>query len=34
MKNFLQNILKKKESNPDAAPKENVGEKGNKKSTL
>ena len=31
MKNFLQNILKKKESNPDAAPKENVGEKGNKK---
>ena len=31
MKNFLQNILKKKEGNPDAAPKENVGEKGNKK---
>ena len=31
MKNFLQNILKKKEGNPGAAPKENVGEKGNKK---
>ena len=31
MKNFLQNILKKKEGNPDATPKENVGEKGNKK---
>ena len=31
MKNFLQNILKKKENNPDATPKKNEGEKGNKK---
>ena len=31
MKNFLQNILKKKENNPDATPKINEGEKGNKK---
>ena len=31
MKNFLQNILKKKENNPDAAPKQDAGEKGNKK---
>ena len=31
MKNFLQNILKKKENNPDAAPKKDAGEKGNKK---
>ena len=31
MKNFLQNIFKKKENNPDAAPKEDAGKKGNKK---
>ena len=31
MKNFLQNILKKKENNSDATPKKNEGEKGNKK---
>ena len=31
MKNFLQNILKKKENNPDATPKKDEGEKGNKK---
>ena len=31
MKNFLQNILKKKENNPDASPKKDEGEKGNKK---
>ena len=31
MKNFLQNILKKKENNSDATPKINEGEKGNKK---
>ena len=31
MKNFLQNILKKKENNPDVAPKEDVGKKGDKK---
>ena len=31
MKNFLQNILKKKENNPDVAPKKDAGEKGNKK---
>ena len=27
MKNFLQNILKKKENNPDATPKKDEGEK-------
>ena len=31
MKNFLQNILKKKENNPDATPKKDEGEKSNKK---
>ncbi|MDA9744183.1 pilus assembly protein PilM [Candidatus Pelagibacter sp.] len=31
MKNFLQNILKKKENNSDATPKKDEGEKGNKK---
>ena len=31
MKNFIQNILKKKENNSDAAPNQDVGEKGNKK---
>ena len=34
MKNFLQNILKKKESSPDSAPKQDTGEKGNKKINL
>ena len=31
MKNFLKNILKKKENNSDATPKKDEGEKGNKK---
>ncbi|WP_075520041.1 pilus assembly protein PilM [Candidatus Pelagibacter communis] len=31
MKNFLQNILKKKENSSDATPKKDEGEKGNKK---
>ena len=31
MKNFLQNILKKKENNSDATPQEDEGEKSNKK---
>ena len=34
MKNFLQNILKKKENSPDTAPKQDTGEKGNKKINL
>ncbi len=34
MKNFLQNILKKKENSPDSAPKQDTGEKGNKKINL
>ncbi|MFL2895719.1 MAG: pilus assembly protein PilM [Candidatus Pelagibacter sp.] len=31
MKNFFQNILKKKENNPDTSPKPEANEKGNKK---
>jgi len=31
MKNFIQNILKKKENNPETASKSDSGEKGNKK---
>ena len=31
MKNFFQNILKKKENNPDTSPKPDANEKGNKK---
>ena len=31
MKNFLQNILKKKENNPDATPKKDEGEKNYRK---